>query len=133
MAAPNTYNTVESFSFASGGSTTNHCTLFGGRKTLAGGASSATEGFEFGGQHVSSTVYLCEKFSFASNAAGVLWGDLFINAAGNTCAVSGETFAFVKHGPGGPNTSKYVYANDVVSIDWMDLVVGRATGGTSQY
>ena len=26
-----------------------------------------------------------------------------------------------------------VYANDVVSIDWMDLVVGRATGGTSQY
>ena len=133
MASPNTYSTIDKFSFASGGAVSGHGNLFGGHKTLAGGASSATEGFQFGGQHINSTAYLAEKFSFASNTTGSLWGDLFVNAAGNTCAVSGETFAFVKHGPGGPNTSKYVYANDVVSVDWMDLVAGRATGGTSQY
>ena len=127
------HNEIDKFSFASGGAVSGHGNLFGGHKTLAGGASSATEGFQFGGQHINSTAYLAEKFSFASNTTGSLWGDLFVNAAGNTCAVSGETFAFVKHGPGGPTTSKYVYANDVVSVDWMDLVAGRATGGTSQY
>ena len=122
---------IDKFSFASGGASTNHGDLFMGQKVLAGCASSATEGFSFGGQHF-STVVLTEKFSFASNTTGTQWGDLWANAAGNTSGVSGETFAYAQHG-GGPTVSKYVYANDVVSVDWMDLVAGRATGGTSQY
>ena len=122
---------IDKFSFASGGASTNHGDLFMGQKVLAGCASSATEGFSFGGQHF-STVVLTEKFSFASNTTGSQWGDLWQSAAGNTAGVSGETFAYAQHG-GGTNVSKYVYANDVVSVDWMDLAIARSTGGTSQY
>ena len=122
---------IDKFSFASGGASTNHGDLFMGQKVIAGGASSATEGFQFGGQYF-STVVLTEKFSFASNTTGSQWGDLWQHAGGNTSGVSGETFAYAQHG-GGPNVSKYVYANDVVSVDWMDLAIARSTGGTSQY
>jgi len=124
--------TIDRFSMSSSGDATDVGDLSGTQAFGCCCTSSTTHGIKHGGWSSWGSSYsnIMERFSFASSANGVDWGDLTVGRV-FVAPHSGVDYGFVSSGKGGNNViDRHSYSSSGNATDWGDLSVGRrcATG-----